>query len=185
MSLLKSRLIYDMNHFLLYEDDEYLSNFNIKEELETYHHIPFTIILRYEINNADKSFSECLNVISKNCHWLFDQFYTTEQVEIIIKAIMCRSFDITELWANKNYFEDILHINISDTTIKEIIFCLYEIKKRLLECYMLYDADNSIIETLFNELLPLSSNYEHFTDSINNIVRKDLLNSMETEDEVE
>ena len=176
MSLLKSRLTYDMNNLILYENDDYLKNFNIKEEFDRSHMVPIVLLLNFGLKIIEgKTFQYYYNIVHSNCEWLFQYFYTDEEIKIISYYIICSSLN-REIWEqNIEEYKQYLDVSIEQLTDKkEIIYCLYIIKRNLLNYYIGFELDDSIINKLFNELLPLSSIYEHFNDTYTSYIRDDV-----------
>lgn len=172
MSLLKSRLVYDMLNLTLYENDSYLLNFNMEEEFKDYKSL-YALFLQYGLKEIkNKTFDDYFSVVKANCLWAFSSFYTEEEINVMSYYLLCSSLN-RQIW--EQGIDDYLkYLNVDILNFsekKEVISCLFFIKKQLLNYYIGFNLNDEKVESLFNELLPLSKEYEYFNNSYTSLAK--------------
>jgi hypothetical protein len=153
MNLLNARLLYDIKNNITLSEDSYLDAYDIDEEIRKYHY-PLDIFPQNAYNDVyGTNFNATYTYLKTNCSWLWRNFYTEQEVEIIVIfliSIGAMAFD------GYNYDAELVaafqRLINTTTTKEEIQFCLDEFKYKLLMYYISHKLEPALVAQYFTEL---------------------------------
>lgn len=163
MNLLDARLLYDIKHLNNFSEDSFLEVYHIDEEIGKYRY-PLDIFPQNAFNEMPLvyTYTETYNYLKTNCTWLWRNFYTTDEIDVIVVyliSIGAMAFD------GYNYNPEIVAaferlVNTTSDKI-EIQFCIDEFKYKLLMHYITRNIHPELVTQYFTDLDAIEETHNH------------------------